>query len=111
MINTQIFQQALSVKVQPSSEDYLEYSRILAAAIVNPQFCTTLLADPGEALRNGYQGETFQLSDDGWTWLVSTSAVSLPELAGQLAPVFDRKPYTSSTYFAQTPRFIEHRAV
>jgi hypothetical protein len=107
MINTRIFHQPLSVKVQPSAEDFLEYSRILAAAIVNPQFRKTFLEDPGAALRNGYQGETFHLTDEGRTWLLSSPRKSLPELASQLAPVFDRHPQASSTYFAQTPGYME----
>lgn len=106
MINTRIFNQPLTVKVQPSAEDFLEYSRIVAAAIVSPHFRKTLLADPGAALQDGYQGETFQLSEDGWAWLLSIPRISLPEVASQLAPVFDMHPQPSSTYFAQPPGFI-----
>ena len=107
MINTKIFHQPVSVKVQPSAEDFLEYSRILSAAIVSPQFRKTLLADPSAALRNGYQGETFQLSEEGWACLLSIPRISLPELASQLSPVFDWHPQPSSTYFAQPPGFME----
>ena len=105
MINTKLFQQPFCVKLQPSAEDYLEYSRILAAAIVNPHFRKSLLANPMATLRKGYQGEAFNLSDDGWAGLLSLTVGSLPELASALAPVFARQqPEHSTFHIAEYPQ-------
>ena len=101
MIQTQLYPQSVMVNTQPSAEDYLVYSRVLAAAIVSPRFQTALLTDPGSALQNGYQGETFQLSDEGWTWLLSKTTGSLPELASQLVPTNESTSTYSPSYQVQ----------
>ena len=105
MIQTQLYPQSVTVNAQPSAEDYLVYSRILAAAIVSPRFQTDLLTDPGSALQSGYQGETFQLSDDGWTWLLSKTTDSLPGLASQLVPTTSSRSTFSPSYQAQPSVF------
>jgi hypothetical protein len=87
MIHTRLFHQVFTLKVQPSVEDYYEFSRILAAAVVSPRFCQSLLEEPETALRDGYMGESFLLSEAGWTWLQSIHANSLPELADRLVPM------------------------
>ncbi|OQY35399.1 MAG: hypothetical protein B6I38_01580 [Anaerolineaceae bacterium 4572_5.1] len=61
-----------------------EMTRVLAAAVVNKQFCKTLLNDPAQALSSGYQGEKFILTDLERDLLLSIRANSLSELAGQL---------------------------
>ncbi len=107
MIHTKLFRQAFSVKVEPTVDDYLEYARILAAAIVNPRFQRSLLVDPGTALRNGYQGEPFRLSENGWTWLRSIRADSLCELASRLVPTYTAAPQSPPAYLAQPPGTLE----
>jgi hypothetical protein len=42
--------------------DHFELSRLLAAALVNEQFESLLLADPEAALAYGYLGETLDLT-------------------------------------------------
>jgi len=55
--------------------------RLFAAAIVNDQFCKTLLSKPEEALANGYLGQTFILSDQEKTIIQSVRAETLTDLA------------------------------
>ena len=61
-----------------------EYSRILTAAVINPQFCRILLSNPGKALAMGFAGEPFQLNNESHTLLSGIHARSLPEFARQL---------------------------
>ena len=57
---------------------------MFAAAVVNRQFCEMLLNDPEEALRKGYLGETFTLTQDECDLIVSIQARSLADLARQV---------------------------
>lgn len=59
-------------------------SRVFAAAVVNQNFCDTLLHDPCVALQNGYLGETFSLSKEEQDLVVSIRANSLSDLAKQV---------------------------
>ena len=59
-------------------------SQVFAAAVVNRQFCDTLLRDPHEALQNGYLGDTFSLSKEERDLIVSIRASTLPDLARQV---------------------------
>jgi hypothetical protein len=61
-----------------------ECSRILTAAVINPQFCRILLTNPGKALAMGFAGEPFQLNPESHTLLSGIHAQSLPEFARQL---------------------------
>lgn len=58
--------------------------RVFAAGVVNREFCYTLLQDPSTALGKGYLGETFDLTPDERTILVSIRAKSLSDLARQM---------------------------
>lgn len=82
MILTHVIQTPIYTIVAPT--DHTELSRLLTAAIVNEQFKTLLLDDPGSALANGYLGETFQLTEEERALLVSIRAGTLTELAKQL---------------------------
>jgi hypothetical protein len=62
---------------------YSELARILAAAVVNKEYRTLLLQNPEAALNQGYQGESFALSDEETTLLLSIKADNLPDLAKQ----------------------------
>lgn len=62
----------------------LELNRLLAAAVVNRQFCQLLLNDPAAALAEGYLGEAFRLAEEERRLLLALRAESLPELAQQL---------------------------
>lgn len=59
-------------------------SRVFAAAVVNKQFCSTLLQNPNQALQNGYLGESFSLSREEQDLIVSIRADSLSDLAKQV---------------------------
>lgn len=60
-------------------------SRLLAAAVVNKNFRDLLLADPVQALAQGYQGEMFSLDYDERNRVLSIQADSLREFARQLS--------------------------
>jgi hypothetical protein len=92
--------------VSPSLEDHLELSRLLAAAVVNPPFCHLLLVDPKQAIENGYQGETFLLSDAARYLLLLIRADSLVELAQQITQAFGMGLHKQSSSFTQSPVFI-----
>lgn len=63
------------------SRSSIELSRVFAAAVVNQQFCDALLRNPKQALRNGYLGEAFSLSQEEQDSIVSSRANSLADLA------------------------------
>lgn len=65
-----------------------DLNRVLTAAVVNRRFCNLLLSDPQAALRNGYNGETFQLSESERQIVMSIRADSLQEFASQLVAEF-----------------------
>jgi hypothetical protein len=67
-----------------SSHETNELSRLLCAAVVSPRFRDKLLKDPDAAIRSGYQSETFHLSPEERTWVLSTQAVNLTDFASQL---------------------------
>ena len=106
MLTTTELQRSVSMMVSPSSEDHLELSRLLAAAVVNPSFCQLLLVDPKQAIDNGYQGETFLLSEAARYLLLLIRANSLVELAQQIAQAFGMGLYKQSSSFARVSDFI-----
>jgi hypothetical protein len=84
LVNTELLY-SVPLLVSPSLEDHLELSRLMAAAVVNPSFCHLLLEDPKQAIENGYQGETFLLSDAARYLLLYIHADTLADLARQIA--------------------------
>jgi hypothetical protein len=74
--------------VRGISSDRLEISRLLAAAVINPGFCRLLLDDPELALKSGFQGEDFLLTEEECNLILSIRADSLADLANQLARTF-----------------------
>ena len=64
-------------------------NRVFAAAIVNRQFCETLLHRPEQALADGYLGETFPLTELEKTLITSIRAESLSDLAKQVNRALD----------------------
>jgi hypothetical protein len=99
-------QSSVSMMVSPSLEDNLEISRLLAAAVVNPSFCQQLLVDPKQAIEDGYQGETFLLSDAARYLLLLIRADSLVELAQQIARSFGLGLHKQTSSFAQPPVLV-----
>jgi hypothetical protein len=61
---------------------------LLAAAVINPEFCHLLLDDPELALKIGFQGEDFLFTEEERELIVSIRAASLADLANQLARTF-----------------------
>jgi hypothetical protein len=61
-----------------------EISRLLTAAVINQKFRNMLLAQPEQALANGYNGEPFQLASEEKIHISSIHANSLAEFATQL---------------------------
>ena len=84
MIAPLTFQNTLPMNITSGSIVSSAISRVFAAAVVNKQFCSTLLEDPQNALKNGYLGETFPLSREERDLIVSIRADSLSDLAKQV---------------------------
>ena len=61
-----------------------ELCRLLAAAVVSPEFRRLLLTDAAQALENGYNGTTFGLSAGEQALILSIHANSLADFAAQL---------------------------
>jgi hypothetical protein len=61
-----------------------DLNRLMAAAVIDREFCALLLTNPVRAIGEGYHGERFQLSAETQAQLGSIRASSLPEFAKQL---------------------------
>jgi hypothetical protein len=72
------------MKQRNSAQETNELSRLMCAAVVSPRFRNQLLRDPDTALRSGYQSETFHLSPEERTWVLSAQAVNLADFASQV---------------------------
>lgn len=59
-------------------------SRLISAAIVDRSFQKVLLTKPAEAMASGYNGETFDLTDDDRAMIMTIQATSLNDFAAQL---------------------------
>jgi len=66
----------------PSRND--ELNRLLSAAVVSKSFRNMLLVNPEIAVANGYQGESFNLSDEDRSWLYSMRSTSLVDFAANM---------------------------
>jgi hypothetical protein len=89
MIETKIYNPPISLFTRNLSDGLLELSRLLAAAVINPEFCCLLLADPEVALQRGFQGEDFFFTEDERNLILSIRADTLSGLANQLAQTFN----------------------
>jgi hypothetical protein len=88
MIETKIYNPPISLISRSLSDGRLELSRLLTAAVINPEFCHLLLDDPELALESGFQGEDFLFTEDERELILSIRATSLADLANQLARTF-----------------------
>jgi hypothetical protein len=66
------------------SEDMSAIRRLLVAAAISQHFCAVLLRDPGQAIRTGFGGEKFPLSETTLIQLTSIHVSTLPEFVQQL---------------------------
>lgn len=84
MIAPITYQNTLPMNLTSSANISSGISRVFAAAVVNKQFCSTLLQEPQTALQKGYLGETFSLNREERDLIVSIRANSLSDLAKQV---------------------------
>jgi hypothetical protein len=66
------------------SDDLGVLGRILIAASINIRFCTKLLEDPRSAVRGGFGGEQFHVTDTTMNVLASIRVSTLSEFIRQL---------------------------
>ncbi len=59
-------------------------NRLIAAAVINQNFCDSLLNTPELALENGYFGEQFNLEDHEVGLILSIEADNLSDFANQV---------------------------
>jgi hypothetical protein len=62
-------------------EDVAEMSRLINAALVDSSFCSLLLYKPAQALKQGYLGEVFNLSELETQFVIQARANSLTDFA------------------------------
>lgn len=72
---------------QDLREIHPEYSRILSAAVINQRFREKLLNNPAKAIASGFNGESFELTDDERKALSALKGLSLSEFAMQLSRI------------------------
>ncbi len=66
----------------PQSDD--ELNRLLCAAVVSKRFRNVLISNPEIAVSSGYQGESFNLSEEDRSWLYSMRPANLVDLAANI---------------------------
>ncbi len=74
----------MSAYAAPAFGNGKELSRLLAAAVINQNFCKLLLSSPRKALADGFNGEAFRLPEEEAQRVVSIRARSLADFARQL---------------------------
>jgi hypothetical protein len=85
MLDIKTIQPAFSVLMPSHPNNHRDLDRLLAAAVVNPDFCCLLLENPEVALQLGFQEETFLFTEEERNLLLSIHADTLADFAGQLA--------------------------
>lgn len=83
MITSRTLTGKIPLKMDPE-ETHSGLSGLFAAAVVSQSFREMLLSDPEEALRQGYLGKGFGLSQADASLIVSLNAKSLSDLAKQV---------------------------
>jgi hypothetical protein len=83
MISTTTFTTSVPLKTNPL-DPHPGLSSVFAAAVVNQNFRKMLLNEPEKALKQGYLGKSFALSQEDASLLVSLNAKSLTDLAKQV---------------------------
>jgi len=85
MATPQTYQRSvLPLRVAETPRNLAGLSRLFEAAVINRQFCQLLLSQPETALRQGYLGNTFDLTLEEQVLIISIQANSLPDLAQQV---------------------------
>ena len=83
MISTTAFTTKIPLKTNPH-ERHPGLSSVFAAAVVNQNFREMLLKEPEKAIKQGYLGKSFALSQEDASLLVSLNAKNLTDLAKQV---------------------------
>ena len=83
MITSRTFTTKMPLKIDPN-EHHAGISGLFAAAVVSQGFRDMLLSDPEKALKQGYLGKGFGLSQADASLIVSLNAKSLADLAQQV---------------------------
>ncbi|MGB7875330.1 MAG: hypothetical protein WBL25_13175 [Anaerolineales bacterium] len=88
MATPQTYQKSfLPLRVAKSPRNLAGISKLFEAAVVNRQFCQLLLSQPETALKQGYLGNSFELTREEQALIISIRANSLPDLAQQVTTV------------------------
>ncbi len=95
MLEIKGLHQTFTIMIPPTLDRHQELDRLLVAAAVSPEFCGCLLQDPLAAIQAGFQGESFQLSDEEAAVLLCVNAHSLSELAEGVARYFGERQQAS----------------
>ncbi|HEX5637665.1 MAG TPA: hypothetical protein VFY78_11295 [Gammaproteobacteria bacterium] len=72
------------IAIHDLSQDMSTIHRLLVAAAISQRFCATLLRDPGHAVRTGFGGEQFPISEKTLNLLTSINVSTLPDFVQQL---------------------------
>jgi len=83
MISSTTFTTKIPLKTNPH-DSHPGLSSVFAAAVVNQNFREMLLKEPEKAIKQGYLGKSFSLSEEDASLLVSLNAKSLKDLAKQV---------------------------
>jgi len=79
------------LKTLDLSHDLRIIGRLLVAASINSRFCAKLLSEPEIAIKDGFGGEQFHLSDSTLKVVSSVRASTLTEFIRQLNLILDNK--------------------
>ena len=88
MISLPSFNTKTPLKTNPR-DSHPGLSSVFAAAVVNQNFREMLLKEPEKALKQGYLGKRFALSQADASLIVSLNAKSLSDLADQVVRSID----------------------
>lgn len=89
MATPQTYQRSvLPLRIAEAPRNVAGLSKLFEAAVVNRQFCQLLLSQPEAALRQGYLGNSFDLTLEEQALIMSIQANSLPDLARQVTNAF-----------------------
>ena len=83
MISSTTFTTKIPLNTNPH-DAHPGLSSVFAAAVVNQNFREMLLNEPEKALKQGYLGKSFSLSQEDASLLVSINAKNLTDLAKQV---------------------------
>ncbi len=88
MISQTTFTTRTPLKINPH-DPHPGLSSVFAAAVVNQNFREMLLKEPEKAIKQGYLGKSFALSQEDASLLTSLNAKSLTDLANQVVRTID----------------------